>query len=1115
MTVTVVVASGRTLPAAEPAPASPTTPAKSETYADRIRVAREYYVRAATDPQNYELAAERFAEAAEVAPDARTRADAQHYRGESLAAMGRYADAELAFTASLTDPTVHPDPARGRFRRAEMAHLAGHHDVARTAVQDFLANHGASALLPHGQLLSAKLDRAAGQYADAESQLRRVLTETPAAPVADECRLELGRCEAAVGKPDEAIRWWTLLAETPGHPLADEAAVLIGQTLVEQDKAAEAVTILAPIVDRLPREPFQIPARLKLAEAYLSSGQPALALTQLDRLPQRSSSKPGTDGVLTPDQDVTGTSLRLRSLKETGRIEAAQTLAKQVLDSHPQTPLAEEAAQIYLFSGSETKTEQDTATFILRAQETLPQLTAGPYYDFVATMLGHRLLVQQDHAGAAKYLMPAAENGLRAWTSRTKSAQPEVSLISPSTRDATFDAEQQRIWTLFAAAALAELGRGEPAAAQRLLDQFTASGPRHDRERSDSSNDHAWKSLLSARAEVGLATARWHDAAEALRELLAFQTSDGPSSLQTLHRRRAQLAYALAQEGRADEAIAQLGLLPDSADAEPWTATALAATLSAASERPNTLSPDSGTVETAVIPHGPPKDLSALLVRAARLSESDAVKPSLRQRLAEICLADAVSRQNWQAIEALTGRLLAMSQPGHGASTYLTPSGDANTADRNEWTQLRAKALLALDRTAEAESLLTGTVAHDVSGSDGGAEADSPNALSAAALSQLSTDSLRLLAVTAKRSGDLSAEVERLTALHERQPEDVAVTFRMGWALASANRFDESDERFADVIAAGPNSSCWADAVYRLAERAATRSDVPRAKRFVSMLLAYAPDAKTVPESASLPTASAGARPPSLTPDIEAHAMFLDGQLAATERNWRHCHARMTLLINTHDASSLQSVAHYWIAESDYQLGRFADAGKRFEVLATKPSQPGELWRAMVPLRIGQLLASAEQWTDALAVVSEIETTWPEFRQGYEVDFLRGRCLFALGRLSEARTVWERVVRSPDGGLTETAAHAQWMIGESFVHQARHLDAIRAFELVEMTWKFPKWQALALLEAGKCHDAIGDRGRAAHSYAELVRRFPSSPEAKQADERLRSAGTPSASPVPR
>jgi len=146
-------------------------------------------------------------------------------------------------------------------------------------------------------------------------------------------------------------------------------------------------------------------------------------------------------------------------------------------------------------------------------------------------------------------------------------------------------------------------------------------------------------------------------------------------------------------------------------------------------------------------------------------------------------------------------------------------------------------------------------------------------------------------------------------------------------------------------------------------------------------------------------------------------------------------------------------------------------------------------------------------------IASTIETRFPDFRLQYEVDYLLGRCHASEADFNAARRAYRKVIRSPNGAKTETAAMAQWMIGESFFHQKNYADAAREYLKVEILYDFPAWQAAALLQAGKCHDLLGESVEADKLYAQLIKEYPDQPYAKEAVARRQTL--PSKRTVPK
>ena len=97
------------------------------------------------------------------------------------------------------------------------------------------------------------------------------------------------------------------------------------------------------------------------------------------------------------------------------------------------------------------------------------------------------------------------------------------------------------------------------------------------------------------------------------------------------------------------------------------------------------------------------------------------------------------------------------------------------------------------------------------------------------------------------------------------------------------------------------------------------------------------------------------------------------------------------------------------------------------------------------------------------------------------------------------------MIRSTTGAKTETAAMAQWMIGETFFHQESFEEAVAAYLRVEILYDWPKWQAGALLQAAKCQELLGRYQQAIETYDRLIRTYPDSEFTEEAKHRLRVA----------
>ncbi len=159
----------------------------------------------------------------------------------------------------------------------------------------------------------------------------------------------------------------------------------------------------------------------------------------------------------------------------------------------------------------------------------------------------------------------------------------------------------------------------------------------------------------------------------------------------------------------------------------------------------------------------------------------------------------------------------------------------------------------------------------------------------------------------------------------------------------------------------------------------------------------------------------------------------------------------------------------------------------------------------MIPLRRAQVRAHARQWNEAYDIARPIAQRFPDFAQQHEVDYLLGRYFMNRAEFDEARQAYQRVVVSATGATTETAAMAQWMIGETYFMQKQYQQAIKAYHRVQVLYSYAQWQAAALLQAGKCHEVIGQWDEAVKLYSQILKDYPSTRVAEKAALRLRMA----------
>ena len=336
-----------------------------------------------------------------------------------------------------------------------------------------------------------------------------------------------------------------------------------------------------------------------------------------------------------------------------------------------------------------------------------------------------------------------------------------------------------------------------------------------------------------------------------------------------------------------------------------------------------------------------------------------------------------------------------------------------------------------------------------------------------------------------RRFADAAGYYQRLVDDHPRSSLRETALYGWAWALLDSGRAGEGRAIFERLVAEYPQSRLAADAAYRLAQQAFSARDYPKTKKLLQAALAAQAD-----------------------PEVRKHAQFLLGQTAVAEEDWLEVRRLFEDFARQYSDSALKLAAEFWVAESFFRRHELDAAEARLGQLAKQCQGRSEPWMAMIPLRQAQILGHRKKWDEAYKLASTIKAQYPDFEQQYEVDYLIGLCLHDRAELDEARKAFERVIRSPAGAKTETAAMAHWMIGETYFHQKNYEAAKRTFLAVEILYDYPKWQAAALLEAAKCCQLLGQHNEAVDLYARITTHYRETPYAEAAAKALRNEAGP-------
>ena len=328
------------------------------------------------------------------------------------------------------------------------------------------------------------------------------------------------------------------------------------------------------------------------------------------------------------------------------------------------------------------------------------------------------------------------------------------------------------------------------------------------------------------------------------------------------------------------------------------------------------------------------------------------------------------------------------------------------------------------------------------------------------------------------------AEAEAiLVELAENTPEVLPaedIWYRLAWVRMDQKKQKEALDAFEQIHQRFQDSDLWEDSTYRIAEAALSAGDIDKAREYLQKLLEKKGQGK-----------------------VAMFGRYMLGQVEVQAGNWPDAIPHMDTVAQQVTDEPLHSMAMFWGGEARFRSEKFADAKTKFEQLL-KDSMGRDLESLPIAeMRLAQIFAHQDDWDAAYQKATEIEARYPSFAQTHELDYLIGRCLALQGEFQNARAAYAKVIQSPTARQSETAAMAQWMIGETYFHQKNYDAAIRAYAQVASNYgAFPKWKAAALLQIGKCHEIQENWEKATQYYTEVRTDYENSPFAPEAETRL-------------
>jgi cellulose synthase operon protein C len=344
-----------------------------------------------------------------------------------------------------------------------------------------------------------------------------------------------------------------------------------------------------------------------------------------------------------------------------------------------------------------------------------------------------------------------------------------------------------------------------------------------------------------------------------------------------------------------------------------------------------------------------------------------------------------------------------------------------------------------------------------------------------------------------------------------------------GWVILDADKPAEADRVFARLLKEYPSSPSAADARFNLAESANLAHNYAEVVRLLKPLAAIKlvdPKADARPSQAKVEIAGQTRATDSAAADslrrLLPAALYRLGRTYAELKDWAAAVVTLDRLLADFPDNPYRREARYLRAESALRNGDVSVAEKDFAALLAEPPAAADP-KGMIPaVRLKQIQCwiALKRWKDALeGAQAEKGGRAAGDPTLAELDYLTGQALLGLGQVEKARAAFQAVIEVRKAG--ELAAQAQLMRGETYFHQDQFHEALRDFLKVDILYDSPRWQAAALLEAGKVYERLDQWADAAETYERLLSKFAGEPSATEARRRLDAANQRSASKASR
>ena len=1011
--------------------------------------------------KKFELSAAAFGEFIMKNPSHERRPLADLYYGQSLMQLRRFADARVVFSEFLKANPSHPDYALAMYREAECSFFVNDFAAAGRLFAAFVEKFPENDLSAWGWYYLGESHLKQGNADRAGEAFQSGLAKFPNSQRATETRFGLARAYAATKQYDQAAAAFQEISKDLTNPRAADALFALGSMEFDAQRYNEAAVAFSTI--RL-----KVPTYRQAAEAALNEGSAYYKLEQFDKAVEAFDA-----AAQSPREKLNARFWAGQARRSQNKLDDAIAINKAAYAEFKDDPNA--AKLLYYWGDCEFRKGNLDAAILLFLQFA----DAYPAHEFADDSLHYAV----DAALKAGELKRADELHQRFARDFPRSG---LSMLES---------------TLYGRILLAQAEQLSPASpisaeARSLLEKAVgvfdgvAKGSKVPRT-------SAWATLLLARTRSKLGD--WSGVIEAATPLNErLDALDKPADFAESLYLTGLAASEQQQWTLADASFDRYLKLVD----DPRNAAAALSQLVLARTKAGKLD-----------------ELDALWQRF-----SDARVPAASMISAIQAAADAAydakrfadSARLYERLEkvAETPEIRATARSGLGYSKFYTDdfTGAAEAFGRllNEPVADRPDVLadaaymkgLSLEKgkqtEASAEAYRAGALL--IAGKDGRLSDPPANAEAAwyafrcirAAAAQF--EALNDIAKADESYAQAWEYLQKLPA--DKQADLDKLLYQWARANYVAKRYDQADQLYGRLLRNHPSSSFADDAAFFLAESMVLSGKALEAETELKKIL-------TAPSTDD-----------AIRPEVLQNLVLLTAERQA----WDDTKKYASELIDRYPASRHKTTARYRLGEAalkseDFETAKKTLAELRQSIVAGDVTADAEIAEGTWILSAeAEIAGKPVNYAEIDRLVAEFHQRFPNSKLTYQIDAIDGRSLVKRGEVEKARVIFEKVTESPDGKNTETAAQAHLRLADTYLLSEKAEDyqtAYRLFYHVAERYPIPVIQAAALKKAGEVQEKMDKKDGAADAYRDVVKKFPSSPEAEFARRRLKALGAES------